>query len=132
MPGKSKTSKDRINARERQGKALEMRKAGYTYQVIADNLGYYDRAAAEKAVRRALERITEEPAKEVLKLELERLDAMLTQLWNKVGSGKIEAFDRVLKIMDRRARYLGLDKGEKFDSLGEIQITIKTPDRDNE
>jgi hypothetical protein len=35
---------------------------------------------------------------------------MLNALWKDATNGKLEAIDRALKISDRRARLLGLDK----------------------
>lgn len=130
MPGKkreSKTSPRRISIRERQQKALEYRKAGFTYQKIADQLNYKNASCAEHAVKAAMDRITEQPAKEVRKLELERLDAILTTLWAQVAKGHLGAVDRVLKIMDRRARYLGLDMPVKHaltDPEGEDSMIL--------
>lgn len=48
-------------------------------------------------------------ADEVRTLELERLDKFLLALWDKIEQGDPIAIDRGLKIMDRRAKYLGLD-----------------------
>jgi hypothetical protein len=48
-------------------------------------------------------------ADEVRTLELERLDRFLSYLWDKIEQGDPVAIDKGLKIMDRRAKYLGLD-----------------------
>lgn len=42
-------------------------------------------------------------------LELERLDRMLVGLWTDARSGRWLAVDRVISIMERRAKLLGLD-----------------------
>jgi hypothetical protein len=129
--GESKTSERRIKAREKQGKALEYRKGGVTYQKIADLLGYKTPTGAEKAVKAALDRITEAPAKQVRKLELERLDAILTSIWGQIAKGHLGAIDRAIKIMERRARYLGLDTPLKQEHFldGNINIEITTPEK---
>jgi len=46
----------------------------------------------------------------VLQLELERLDAMQAAIWDDAMNGHLGAIDRVLKIMERRAKLLGLDQ----------------------
>jgi hypothetical protein len=53
----------------------------------------------------------------VRRLELERLDALLAVLWPLAVAAQPDqyAIDRVLAIMARRARYLGLDAPEKKD-----------------
>jgi len=105
----------RIHAAERQARALELRKAGATFQQIADQLGYANRAAARNAVMRALQSIIGEPAQELRQLELERLDAMMLGLWPRARKGDEAAVDRVLKIMERRAKLLGLDTPARTD-----------------
>jgi hypothetical protein len=50
-----------------------------------------------------------ELAAEVRTLELDRLDALWLSQYDKAKKGDVSALDRCLKIMDRRAKYLGLD-----------------------
>lgn len=109
--GEDTASSRRIEAAEKRKKALELKKAGATYEQIAERVGFSERGAAHRAVQTALKEVTAEPAREVLQLELERLDAMLLGLWPAARKGKPEAVDRVLKIQERRAKYLGLDAG---------------------
>lgn len=114
---------------EKQAQALELRKQGKTYEDIAKALGYHDASGASKAVKSALDRIIREPAKDVLQLELQRLDALLETALHTVYSGggdekrdlSLDAIDRVLRIMERRAKYLGLDKPTKVDTrIGDL------------
>ena len=68
--------------------------------------------SAHRAVKRALERLNGEIGEsvtDVRRMELERLDAMLGALWPKAERGNLTAVDRVLHIMERRAKLLGLD-----------------------
>ena len=98
-----------IQVQGRQLQALELRKAGVSYEAIAASLGYRDRSGAYRAVTAALKLTLREPAEELRTLELERLDAMLLALWRRVQAGDEKTVDRVLHIMERRARLLGLD-----------------------
>ena len=75
----SKTSERRLEAIEKQRKALELRKAGVGYVAIAKQLGYAGPSSSFKAVNSALKRTLQEPADEVRRLELERLDALLSE-----------------------------------------------------
>lgn len=118
MANSAKRDSRAIDVKERTRKALELRKAGASYDQIAEKLGYADGSNVRRAVMGAIEEITEEPAKEVLKLELSRLDAMLLGLYQKAKSGDAAAVDRVIRIMDRRAKYLGLDAPEKSELTG--------------
>lgn len=103
-----KTGAVQIAAAERRAKALELRKAGLTYEQIGQTLGVTTRRAGY-IVKDALEALTREPAQAVIDLELARLDSMVRGLWADARAGDVQAVDRVVRIMDRRARYLGLD-----------------------
>lgn len=46
---------------------------------------------------------------EVIRLEVTRLDQALNAIWSDVAAGKPSAINVLLKIMERRARLLGLD-----------------------
>lgn len=110
MPrGEHKASERRIEAAERQRKALELKKMGHTYETIAQNCGFKNRSGAFMAVKRALEEIVREPAEDVLKLELERLDRLMLGVWPQARDGSFPAIDRVLRIMQQRASLLGID-----------------------
>lgn len=98
-----------VQSLDRHLKALELRKAGVSYRHIAEQLGYRGVSGAHSAVARALKKAIQEPAAEVLKLELERLDALLLALWSDAKRGNYGAIDRTLKIMERRSKLLGLD-----------------------
>ncbi len=106
---KPKTRKPDLEAIERQSKALELRKAGLSFDEIAKQTGYHGKAAAYKAVHTALQRTLREPADELRTLEAERLDCLLAGIWKLATEGEPGALDRILRIMERRAKLLGLD-----------------------
>lgn len=110
---KSFTKQVHVKAAEFRRQALELRKQGYTYAKISEGLRAkgINRTpqAVEKAVKKAIADITREPAEEVLVLELERLDELLIPAIRQARNGHLGAIGIVLKLMDRRARYLGLD-----------------------
>ena len=115
------TSVRRVRAIEKQRQALELRKAGVGFDQIAQQLGYASRAGAHNAVVSAMRRTLQEPSDEVRRLELERLDKMLFGLWQAATKGQWLAKDRVLAIMDRRAKLLGLDAPAKIDITQHIR-----------
>lgn len=108
----SATSPKSVNARERQRQAVELRKQGSSFDEIARALGYNNRGAAYKAVQAVLSRLDREAGPEVLNLELARLDTMQRVLAPKVLKGSERAVDSTLRIMERRAKLLGLDYNE--------------------
>ncbi|UCE08150.1 MAG: hypothetical protein JSW07_09045, partial [bacterium] len=51
-----------------------------------------------------------EDGREVQQIELARLDDLFNAIWGKAMDGKLPECDRILKIMERREKLLGLDK----------------------
>ena len=106
----NKGTRSDVNAAIRAQKALQMRQLGYAYERIAEQCGYVNRGSAYHAVQRELSRLIKPEAEGVLDLELSRLDQMLTVFYGKAMKGDGWSMDRVLRIMERRAQYLGLDR----------------------
>ncbi len=116
-----------IERSEKRKKCLEMREAGYSYEEIAEAMGWKGKSTARKFVQRALKATYQEPADAVRQLELRRLDRLAKGIWQQatgkpaIGDTPAEppslfAIDRLMKLMDRRARLLGLDAPIKTDS----------------
>lgn len=110
--------------RERMAKALNLRQRGLSYQEIGRTLRV-SHSTAYDDVQDALREITREPAEAVLTIELSRLDAILTPMINKAMEGDAFATDRVLRIMERRARYLGLDKGDYSEQVAGVSSLLE-------
>jgi len=93
--------------------AFELRKAGASYELIAEKLKYKTSKGAESAIRRVLkDKYDPEDVEDVVMMELARLDALQLIAWRRAKEGDLSAMDRILKIMERRSQYLGLDKQE--------------------
>jgi hypothetical protein len=122
------TQQDAVKAVDRHLQALELRKAGISYARIAEALGFNSPQAAWKAVNSALKKTVQEPADELRTLEVERLDAAAAAIYPSVKQGQYGAIDRWIKIMERRAKLLGLDAPTKTDVTSggdKITVTIK-------
>lgn len=65
----------------------------------------------------ALRARMQEPAEDVRRMEIERLDRMLNAMWEKIDEGDEKAITAGLKVMERRARLLGLDAPMKVDLM---------------
>lgn len=106
-----KTAPIKISSLEKELRALELRKAGYTLERIRQELGVSIGGVAlliKRGIAR-LEKLSVEGASEYRRLQLERLDEMLSGCWSQATVGDLNAIDRVLKIEERRSRLLGLD-----------------------
>lgn len=105
---------------ERRGKAIRLKIEGKTYTEIAELLGYDSKASACTDIKRALERhvIEEGLAVEAWReLELARLDVLQQAIWPEAMDGSPRAIETALKILDRRAKLLGLDSAVKLEVL---------------
>ena len=141
-PRRNKANKVSLEAIENQHEAVRLRKLGYRYKDIAARMGV-SMPTAYKYVMRALERqIAElnEATDEVRELELLRLDDLLQKILTRMDVEDdtdvfTRAADRVLKIMDRRSKYLGLDAparqeiATKFTTENSVDISQMTPEQ---
>ncbi len=107
--------------RTRDARAVQLALAGATYDQIAEELQYADRSGAWKAVRRALDRAEAADVLSLRDTELARLDRLQMALWGLALEGDHQAIDRVLKVMERRARLLGLDHA---DGVAERKVRL--------
>ncbi|NOZ79349.1 MAG: hypothetical protein GXP48_09295 [Acidobacteria bacterium] len=106
-----KGAADRITRTERQRKAVEMRRAGYTYDEIALRLGV-GKTTAYRDVTRYLQEArasVREDAENMLELERERLEALLKAAWEDAEQGEPRAIQAVLRILEALRKNLGLD-----------------------
>jgi hypothetical protein len=116
---------------ERDAQACHLRARGNSYATIAREMGFADGSAAYKSVQRGLKAIVAEPAEEVRRIELIRLDgiwqaaqAVLEANHFVISEGRVvrlagaplmddapvlAAIDRLIKVQERRAKLLGLD-----------------------
>jgi DNA-binding NarL/FixJ family response regulator len=113
---------------ERDARIFGMRKAGVSISEISNRFGI-STGAVNAAVNRQLTRLNREALMaypEVLRLELERLDALQQAIWPLTQHRKVTAPDgsevvvepdlraiqQVLSIMDRRSKLLGMETSQ--------------------
>ena len=124
--GKSLTAPVKLTAREKELKAVTMRKAGYTLKQIADECGYAAPSGAHKAIMRSLKRLSDQIIDEtdnLRALESERLD----RLWHEaymIATGavtgttvetRLKAMMACVQISRQRSRVQGLNKPEQVN-----------------
>lgn len=114
----------KATAAEKRKEALDLRRAGWSFDDIARQVGYTNKGSAHRAVKQALQDITRESATELLELELLRLDDMLAGLYDSARNGDNFSVDRALKIMDQRARLLGLYDHKADDTSAEVKKAL--------
>lgn len=111
---------------ERDLRIMKMRQAGVSTTEIARRFSMTT-SAVNNAIRRQLEKLNREALMaypEVLRMELERLDALQQSIWPLTQHRKVrlddgtevavepdlKAIQQVLSIMDRRSKLLGMDQ----------------------
>ena len=121
-----------IEVREKDRQALELRKAGASYEVIAKQLGYADSSGAYKSVQRSMKTIIAEPTDELRQVEYERLNQILLILWERVQQGELGAIDRALSVMDRISKMYGLDAPKQTEIKQQITQGVMIVDGSKE
>ena len=129
-----------VESVERDAEACRLYTAGKTYRDIAEILGYGDKSHAHKAIQRVLLETMQEPADELRAREVARAEEIYVMARNialrdhyahshgrvvYLDDGipllddmpKLSAMDRMLKSMERIAKYRGLDSPVKFENL---------------
>ena len=101
--------------RRRDARVYELRIQGNTFEQIASEVGYSGPSGAWQAHQRIKSEWIFESIDEARQLELMRLDELQVAVWDRAINGDLPAAHCVLKIMDRRAKLLGLDKPEKIE-----------------
>jgi hypothetical protein len=101
---------------EKENAVLALRSKSLTWRSIAEQTGYSSGSGALKAYMRAIKRQQKEPVDAALFMELERLDLLQEVYWEPAIQGNMRAGEFVLRIMDRRAKFLGLDAPTKIQA----------------
>lgn len=102
---------------DKENKVLELRRSGETWERIAVAVGYANASGAQKAYARVVSRVQRESVDEIRDLELDRLDRIQRAFWTPaIVDRDKRAAEVVLKVMDRRAKLLGLEAPTKVQA----------------
>ncbi len=112
---------------------LELRKAGRTFDEIADALGYADRSGAKHAYDSALKRMGREAAEDLRELELYRLEDLWATAYHRAmqlaeddHDGFLKFQAHMLNISRRRSGLMGLDAPRQVEVAGVGGGSIQT------
>ena len=101
---------------ERERQVVELRRTGATWEGIAQAVGYSNAGGAYKAYQRAMARVFDQPTKELRNAELDRLDRLQRAFWKDAVDGNVRSADFILRVIDKRAKLLGLDAPTKIQA----------------
>lgn len=100
---------------DRRERVYAMRLTGKSLGFIAQAEGV-SKTTVFNDIEAVIKAKTEVPAQQVREMELDRLDLLLDKLMPRVEQGDVQAIQTALKVMDRRAKFLGLDAPTKVDT----------------
>lgn len=123
--GDQSDARKKLSVAERESRALKLRLMRHSYDTIARELGYSHKSAARKAVERALAKVPREPAKELRAQELETLDMAQRALMPSVIAGHLGAMDRLVKLMEQRAKLTGIHENIADSGVDEFKAVLK-------
>lgn len=102
-----------VTMAERAYRCYEHRLSGMSWSAIADLEGYVSASSAAADVRRYTEEaaalVSERSQREMLQLEVARLDELQRVVWPSAMAGSLPAVDMVRKLIADRANLLKLD-----------------------
>ena len=93
-------------------KAYELRKAGKSWFQIAEELKISERQASDMSaeiIKQAAQLVDEGAKQSLLTMEVDRLNDLQQAVWNDAMGGDRQAVETALKIIQSRAKVLGLD-----------------------
>jgi hypothetical protein len=120
----SNASERRIRAAQRRVEALNLRLEGRRFREIGEAMGVSEQTA-HRLVTTELKRLNAvraEQAAELVRLQSERIDALLQAMWPKALAGEAVAVNQVLALLQRQARLHGIDAPVKKE-IGNLNGT---------
>ncbi len=106
--------------------AIAMRRKGATFDEIAAALGMSNKSVAYKSVKRGLQNFADGDVEELRARELARTDELFARLEPLIASDPpdLAAVDRVIKLLDYRAKICGLYAPRKHQVGVQLEATI--------
>ena len=118
----NRTPRPRRDRRDAQ--ALELWRAGTSFDLIAGQLNFKDAEAAEAAAVREMERSPQPNPADLHRLELHRLDVLQMAMWPKARRGDKAAVAAVLDIQRQRQRLQSPSSAGDISLLEAVNETV--------
>ena len=114
----------RRSHQSRVNRAVELRRAGYTTAEIVEKIPEYQEHSkpnwrAQKDIEEALQEVIQTPAKQLLALQVYRLEGLLSAVYETALEGDIPAHKQALATLEQQSKLLGVgnlpSRGEGSD-----------------
>lgn len=114
-----------VPTQEKSYQAYNLKMAGLSMSEIAERLEYPSANAVVMAIRAHIQEDargqTSEFRQNLLQMELDRLDFMLSRIWPQIEHGDLKAVDSGIKIVQTQARIAGIDQ---IDASTKVQTVL--------
>lgn len=100
---------------ERVRQAIEFRKAGMTWPQIATEVGYASAQTASHAVKSYLDDLPQEAAVDLRRINIERLNYILTKCWPGVMAGDIDMMREARATIAHLDRLMGTEAPQQLE-----------------
>jgi hypothetical protein len=111
-------SRRRLEARQKELQALQLRIGGASWEQIAQTLGFANRSGPFHAVDRLLRQLPVESINQLRNLQRERLNGLWLGSWPAASTGDPQAVANCMRILKRAAELDGLDAPKKLEHAG--------------
>lgn len=117
-------SKDAIRIEEETAKVWDLRKAGKSYREIGKALGISRMTVCTRLNKayRELKELNLKAAEDHRDMELARLDRVVAALEVKLARNDVNAAQAMVRVVERRAKLLGLDAPTKTESEHTVNL----------
>ena len=131
---KEKMSKGKSDPKaiDKQIEVVKLRRGGLTFDMIAERVGYSNASGAYKAWKNGMKHVVYDDVDSIRQTELDRLDIAQAAIWGDLTdiqnidpATRAKLILALIKVMERRARLLGLDTPVKS------QVEVNIYDRDS-
>jgi hypothetical protein len=117
-----------VTASERAYRCYRLRVEGLTWEQVAIKEGYPTGSACKAEVDRYTKEgaalVTERSQKEMLTLEITRMDALQSAVWTRAMGGNIPAATLAMNLIMNRAKLLNLINGEIVEERGPATLVV--------
>lgn len=121
LPRVSGRHRNKALAAARRSRAVELRTQGWSYEAIAEEMGYANRGTVYAIVRQALANQEAEEVQYYRQVEMDRLDRLTFALQESIEAGDVRAITEARRIIEARVRLLGL-----LDTVGKDAAACRT------
>lgn len=115
-----------IGNAEKRAAVLKDRIAGMSMQELADKYGYKSMSGPSNLINRAVKDIYKGEATEYVELTLDRLEQLLSAVWDPAMEGEIDAHEQARKVVADMRKMLGIDKPAKTEITGKDGAPVVT------